>query len=177
MKSLDKKSLLTKTAFYFLVSVILFANAVCNKESQNVKTDTADTTGTSSIKFKKQGEVYFQDSTKTMKKQIDVEIADTEDKLHLGLMFRENMDENQGMLFIFNKEEPQGFYMKNTLIPLDIIFINSKKRIVKIYKNAKPLDETDLPSYKPILYVVEVNGGYTDRNKVKEGDYIDWRRD
>jgi uncharacterized membrane protein (UPF0127 family) len=91
-------------------------------------------------------------------------------------MFRESMDENQGMLFIFDREEMQGFYMRNTLIPLDIIFVNSKKQIVKIHKNARPLDETDLPSMKPAIYVVEVNGGFTDKYKIKEGEYIDWRR-
>ena len=86
------------------------------------------------------------------------------------------MEENQGMLFIFDNEEMQAFYMKNTLIPLDIIFVNSRKKIVKIYKNAKPLDETDLPSIKKCIYVVEVNGGFTDKYQIKEGDFMDWER-
>lgn len=91
-------------------------------------------------------------------------------------MFREKMEDGQGMLFIFPSEEPEGFYMKNTIIPLDIIFINSKKEIVKIYKNTTPFSEQDLPSLKPAVYVVEVNAGFTDKNNIKEGDFIDWRR-
>jgi len=80
------------------------------------------------------------------------------------------------MLFIFSTEEPQSFYMKNTVMPLDIIFINSKKHIVKIHKNTKPFSEQSLPSLKPAIYVVEVIAGYTDKHSIKEGQLIDWRR-
>ncbi len=161
---------------YSFISFTLFTNVVCKKDGDDIKIDTTTKKDSSKITFTKQGEVSFQDSAKKLVKAVDVEIADTEDKQHLGLMFREKMEENQGMLFIFDNEEMQAFYMKNTLIPLDIIFVNSKKKIVKIYKNAKPLDETDLPSIKKCIYVVEVNGGFTDKFNIKEGDYIDWRR-
>ena len=66
--------------------------------------------------------------------------------------------------------------MKNTLIPLDIMFINSKKQIVKIHRNAVPCYEKSLPSMNPSIYVVEVNGGFSDRNDIKEGMFVDWRR-
>jgi uncharacterized membrane protein (UPF0127 family) len=155
---------------------MLFANVVCRKDTDEVRIDTTNKTDANKISFVKQGEVYFQDSTKKLIKGIDAEIAETDEKRHVGLMYRESMAENQGMLFIFDKEELQGFYMKNTLIPLDIIFVDSKKKIVKIHKNTKPLDESDLPSVKPTLYVVEVNAGFTDKYKIKEGDLIDWRR-
>jgi uncharacterized membrane protein (UPF0127 family) len=91
-------------------------------------------------------------------------------------MFRENMNENQGMFFIFQQEEPQSFYMKNTIMPLDIIFVNSKKQIVKIHTHTTPLSEASLPSGKPSVYVVEVIAGYTDKFGIKEGSYIEWRR-
>jgi uncharacterized membrane protein (UPF0127 family) len=166
----------TRIALYFLFSLLLFASVVCKRETDTPPIDTTKKIEKPSIPFVKQGEVYFHDKEKKMITAIDVEIAETDEKRHRGLMFRNKMEENQGMLFIFDNEEIQSFYMKNTLIPLDIIFINAKKQIVKIYKNTTPLSEKDLPSFKPCLYVVEVNGGYTDKYKIKEGDYIDWRR-
>lgn len=149
-------------------------NLVCKKQDGDVKNGKYQQV--QNYKFTKQGEVYFQDKAKNLKTKIDVEIAETEEKRHLGLMFRDKMDEMQGMLFIFQEEEEQGFYMKNTIIPLDIIFVNSKKEIVKIHKNTTPFSEKTLNSFKPILYVVEVNAGFTDKYGIKEGDIIDWRR-
>jgi uncharacterized membrane protein (UPF0127 family) len=165
-----------KIALYLIFSLLFFTSVVCKRDNDTPEIDTAKKNVTPAIKFKKQGEVYFQDKDKNMLKAIDVEIAETDENRHRGLMFREKMEENQGMLFIFNREEPESFYMKNTLIPLDIIFVTSKKEIVKIYKNTTPLSEKDLPSPKPILYVVEVNAGFTDKYGIKEGDFIDWRR-
>jgi uncharacterized membrane protein (UPF0127 family) len=156
------------------ITITFFVNFGCQKNVDNTKIET--TTEAEKLKFVKQGEVYFQDKNKTLIKQVDVEIADNDERRHLGLMFRERMDENQGMLFIFDNEEPEGFYMKNTIIPLDIIFINSKKEIVKAYKNTTPFSEKDLESVKPAIYVVEVNAGFMDKYNIKEGDFIDWRR-
>jgi len=149
-------------------------NLVCKKQDSDVKNETKQQL--QNQQFTKQGEVYFQDKDKKLKTKIDVEIAETEEKRHLGLMFREKMDESQGMLFIFQEEDEQGFYMKNTIIPLDIIFVSSKKEIVKIHKNTTPFSEKTLSSSKPIIYVVEVNAGFTDKFGIKVGDYIDWRR-
>jgi uncharacterized membrane protein (UPF0127 family) len=159
-----------------LLLLYVFTNSDCGKEQkQNLVVDTTKKK-LQEIPFVRQGEVYFQDKNKKLIKQIDVEIADTDEKRHRGLMFRTKMDSSQGMLFIFPEEDEQAFYMKNTIISLDIIFINSKKQIVKIYKNTKPFDLTDLPSKRPILYVVEVNAGFTEKHGIKEGDYIDFRR-
>jgi len=155
---------------------MFFTNLVCKKDTVSPPIDTTKKKETPSIPFVKHGDVYFQDKDKKLIKAIDAEIAETDEKRHMGLMFRDKMEETQGMLFIFPDEEKQGFYMKNTLIPLDIIFINAKKEIIKIYKNTTPLSEQDLPSLKPAMYVVEVNGGFTDKFNIKEGDFIDWRR-
>lgn len=158
--------------FFFFIIII----SGCQKEPETIKTDTSNQKDANLTKFKKQGEVYFQDSLKNLIKKIDVEIAETDNARHTGLMFREGMSEDQGMLFIFPNEELQSFYMKNTVLPLDIIFINSKKQIVKIHKNTKPFSEESLPSLKPAIYVVEVNAGFTDKFKIAEGNTIDWRR-
>jgi len=153
----------------------LFIFSSCQKH-EDVKIDTANQKDAEKTKFTKMGEVFFHDSLKKIISKIDVEIAETEETRNLGLMFREAMKEEQGMLFIFPDEELQGFYMRNTIIPLDILFINSKKQIVKIHKRTEPLSEKTLPSRLPSKYVVEVNAGYTDKFGIKEGYYIDWRR-
>lgn len=161
-----------------ILASILFTSIYtgCQKEPDNIRFDTVNQKDAAKTEFKKQGEVFFQDSAKNLIKKIDVEIADNDNTRHLGLMYREGMSEDQGMLFIFQKEEEQGFYMKNTVLPLDIIYVNSKKHVVKIYKNTTPFSEKTLPSTKPALYVIEVNAGFTDKFKIAEGSYIDWRR-
>jgi uncharacterized protein len=156
---------------YFIVSSIPVKN-----ETKNEETDKALDNKTV-YSFVKQGDLSFTDAKDNFKTKINIEIADNDDKRTTGLMFRDKMDENQGMLFIFDSESPQAFWMKNTILPLDIIFVNSKMQIVKIQKNAEPYSEKSLPSEKPAQYVVEVNAGYCDKLGVKEGDKITWRRD
>jgi len=160
---------------YFITITLLVYITSCQKEPE-IKTDTTEQKDAHLTAFKKQGEVFFQDSLKNLVKKVDVEIADSDAARHLGLMFREGMNEDQGMLFIFPKEEPQSFYMKNTVLPLDIIFVNASKKIVKIHSDTEPFSEKSLPSVKPALYVVEVNAGFTKKFGIKEGSQIDWRR-
>jgi uncharacterized membrane protein (UPF0127 family) len=163
-------------ALFFALTALSSLNVMCKKNNYEPPQNSTNKNNAPKIPFVKQGEVYFEDRNKSMVKKIDVEIADNEDKRHLGLMYREKMEEDQGMLFIFPAEEPESFYMKNTIIPLDIIFINSKRQLVKIYKYTTPYSEQDLPSIKPIRFVVEVNAGFCDKYNIKEGDFIDWRR-
>jgi len=106
--------------------------------------------------------------------KIDIEIADNDYERQLGLMNRQSMEEMQGMLFIFPDERFQSFWMVNTLISLDIIFINSNKKIVTIHKNTTPLSEQSYPSSAPAQYVLEVNAGFCDRHTVKLGDKVFW---
>jgi len=111
-----------------------------------------------------------------IKKNFEVEVADTSAKRTLGLMNRSNLLENTGMLFIFDDESEKSFWMKNTLIPLDMIFIDSKFEIVHIQKNAQPCKTitcTTYSSVKSAKYVVEINGGLSDKFGVKEGQKIE----
>lgn len=124
--------------------------------------------------FTKDGELIFSDSLGNEKIKIDIEIADTEYKRQLGLMNRKSMEENEGMLFIFNEERLQSFWMLNTLISLDIMFVNKEKRIVTIHKNTTPLSQQSYPSSEPAIYVVEVVGGFSDKNNILPGDKINW---
>lgn len=124
--------------------------------------------------FTKEGELTFTDSLGNLKAKIDLEIADSEYERELGLMNRNEMKENQGMLFIFPIQKFQSFWMRNTLISLDIIFVNNQKRIVTIHKSTKILAETSYPSSEPAMYVVEVIAGFTDKHNIQVGDKIDW---
>lgn len=173
---MNKNNLFRIRAIAVLLVPVMILLSSCQKQPDEIKVDTVNNKDAVKIQFKKQGEVYFQDSAKNLLKKIDVEIAETEETRHLGLMYRENMQEDQGMLFLFPSEEYQSFYMKNTVMPLDIMFVNSKKQIVKIHRNTVPYSEKSLPSLKPSIYVVEVNAGFADKYKIKEGSHIDWRR-
>jgi len=124
--------------------------------------------------FTKEGELTFTDSLGTLKAKIDLEIADNEYERQLGLMSRKEMKENEGMLFIFPRQDYQSFWMRNTLISLDIMFVNDQKQIVTIHKNTKILSETSYPSSAPSIYVVETLAGFADRHNIQVGDKIDW---
>lgn len=124
--------------------------------------------------FTKEGELTFTDSLGTLKAKIDLEIADSEYERQLGLMNRKEMKENEGMLFIFPMQQLQSFWMRNTLISLDIMFVNDQKKIVTIHKDTKILSETSYPSSAPSIYVVETLAGFADRHNIKVGDTIDW---
>ncbi len=124
--------------------------------------------------FTKEGELTFTDSLGTLKAKIDLEIADNDYERQLGLMNRKEMKENEGMIFIFPKQDYQSFWMRNTLISLDMIFVNDKKKVVTIHKNTKTLSDQSYPSSAPSMFVVEVLAGFTDKHNIQVGDKIDW---
>ena len=128
--------------------------------------------------FVKDGELRFlSKDTKQQISKINIEAAIDREKQMQGLMYRSHMDEDKGMLFIYPNESREAFWMKNTLIPLDIAFIDGKGQIDTIYRNAVPLDTTALPSRRRIQFVVETSGGYSNRHGVKEGDLIEYKLD
>jgi len=101
-----------------------------------------------------------------------VELADTPKKLEKGLMFRTSLAPDKGMLFVFQNEQKVAFWMKNTLIPLDMIFIKSNGKIDFIHHNARPKDETPIPSPDNVIAVLEIAGGQADKHNIKTGDSI-----
>ena len=147
-----------------IVALVFIVNNCVNNNEPEVKYYT----------FKKEGELTFTDSLGNTKININLEIADNEYERQLGLMNRKSMEENQGMLFIFQYERLQSFWMRNTLIPLDIMFINTDKEIITIHKNTKTLSTQSYPSTAPALYVVEVVGGFTEMHNIVIGDKIFW---
>jgi uncharacterized membrane protein (UPF0127 family) len=118
--------------------------------------------------------VYFPYSDATLQ----VEVADTKQERKRGLMYREKLSIDQGMLFVFPEEADRGFWMKNTLIPLDMIFVDAEGKIVNI-EEAYPEDNTsdeDLKTYRsdaPAKYVIETNSSFTEINNVEEGDRVE----
>jgi uncharacterized membrane protein (UPF0127 family) len=136
---------------------------------------TVNEQSTAAVKpvFRKDGELRFLDgkSDKVISR-IDIEIADDDAEREQGLMYRDTMAENTGMLFLMETEEPQTFWMKNTIISLDILYAGTDRRIVSIHRNCKPYSLDQIASVKPALYVVEVNAGYTVNYGIKVGDVI-----
>ena len=111
-------------------------------------------------------------ASKTGVHVFSVEIADTEAAREKGLMFRQKLPEGQGMLFDFHQEQPVSFWMKNTYIPLDMIFIRGDGRILSIKANATPLSEQIIPSGGPVLAVLEVIGGTARKLGIAPGDRV-----
>ncbi len=107
--------------------------------------------------------------------RFDVAIADDDASRARGLMFVDDLPEDEGMLFIFRREAPRAFWMKNTRIPLDIIYLDSTWTVVDVIEDAKPCRRPRCPSYpsrRPAQYVLELNGGMSERLGLEVGDTI-----
>lgn len=100
---------------------------------------------------------------------VAVEVVATEATIERGLMFRQHLPPDQGMLFLMNQERSWPFWMRNTLIPLDLIFIASNMKVAGIVENAEPRTDSLRQVSAPSLYVLEVNGGYCAAHKVSAG--------
>jgi len=111
---------------------------------------------------------------------IHAELADTPQQHAEGLMYREHLDADRGMLFIFLQAQAWTFWMKNTKIPLDIIWMNEKKQIIHMEQNVPICTRTDdsCPQYRPnegALYVLELAGGRTESLKLQRGSKLQFR--
>lgn len=102
-----------------------------------------------------------------------VDVARTPEQQERGLMFVRSLGGNRGMIFPYDPPQQVAFWMRNTLIPLDILYIRADGRIARI-ANAKPLDETPLPSGEPAIAVLEIRGGRAAELGIKAGDRVDW---
>jgi uncharacterized membrane protein (UPF0127 family) len=104
--------------------------------------------------------------------RFQVEIAATPTQQEYGLMCRKSVAPDRGMLFVFPHAAQQAFWMRNTLIPLDIVYIAADGRVVSIVKHAQPLDETPLPSAGPALATLELAAGRADQIGLAPGDRV-----
>lgn len=159
--------------------MLLLMQACEKTESQSVTQDLVE------IEFTKEGVLTFSNEEGVALKTIDIEIADNANKRARGLMDRSEMADNQGMLFIFGDDEVRKhtFYMKNTRIPLDILYFDRDSVLINIARNAKPGADSELAggtvaaAKEDSKFVVEVNGGLAEKWGIEEGvTKINWQR-
>jgi uncharacterized membrane protein (UPF0127 family) len=112
-----------------------------------------------SVQFNKEALLEIYNQSEQLVTQYDVELADTPYERQTGLMYRTSMQSNQGMLFVFDQPAPRSFYMKNTPLSLDILFLNEHLEIVSIHKDATPNDHSPIYSQKNAKYVLELLSG------------------
>ena len=158
-----------------LCGVLLGGLFACGRSGDSPSAEAeADTTET--IPFTTEGRLAFiqdGDSTAT----IDIEIAETDSARERGMMQREGFpNDRSGMLFLFPKEQPRSFWMSNTPVALDIIFVNADSQIVSIAKYTTPFSSEHYRSGDPAQFVVEVPAGFADSHGILEGNSIRWRR-
>lgn len=145
---------------------------------QSCKTESKKEIKTEAISFTKEGVLtILKQETDSILTQLDIEIAESEYETQTGLMYRESMEDNQGMLFIFPDVVMHSFYMKNTQIALDIIYIDESLKIASFQKDAQPYNETGLSSKVPVKYVLEINAGLSERLGLDIGDAISFTKE
>ena len=114
--------------------------------------------------------------TATGEHAFHVEIVDTPETRAKGLMFREELADDAGMLFDFKQEREVSFWMSNTLIPLDMIFVGADGVVKTIHVNARPQDLTSIPSQVPVQFVLEIPGGRSEEIGLQPGDVMEHER-
>lgn len=155
------KRIIVIIAASFLSLIFLFCSGCINK--------TPNETNLTTIRFYNENKQVAE---------IKAEVADTIYQQAIGLMNRTNMPEDKGMLFIFGSEAKKEFWMKNTLIPLDMIFLDKDFKIVNIIENAQPCKILDCELYSstgPAKYVIEINGGLSSKYNLTNQTRISWR--
>jgi len=159
-----------RKSIVFVLFICLLSGVACkDKPKKVIKTEP--------VVFKKEGELsIFKQKADTLITSLNIEIAESEYETQTGLMYRESMEQNQAMLFIFPDEQMHNFYMKNTAIALDIIFIKEDLTIASFQENAQPYNETGLSSQVPIKYVLEVNAGLAQKWLLEIGDKISYNK-
>ncbi|MEX2477568.1 MAG: DUF192 domain-containing protein [Gracilimonas sp.] len=146
-------------SLFFLASIISCANKDSKEEQAPKKGAQLELTE----------EVTFLNSDGDVISTIRAALADDQQSRNQGLMDVNELPENAGMLFIFEEEEELSFYMANTPLPLDIMFVNADSTIIRIHHNTTPFNSSQLPSEGPAKYVVETNAGYAVANDIQEG--------
>jgi len=151
----------------FVVSLSCFILIGCNNKSKDVKPVE--------VNFKKEGELkLYKSQSDSLIVKLDIEIADTDYDIQTGLMYRSSMQDDRGMLFVFPTMQQRYFYMRNTKFPIDLIFLDNNNFIVSFQENAKPFDESSLPSVVPAQFVLEVNAGLAEKWLLEIGDRMDY---
>ncbi len=166
-------------AFLTLLFVSLLLVAGCGGEQgsapekeESPPAPPATTQGTAAASTAEESPTLAIISSDGARTEVEVEIADERTEQQRGLMERTELAEDAGMLFVFERDEPRSFWMRNTLIPLSIAYIAESGRIVDI-QDMQPLDETSHPSAEPARYALEVNQGFFAERGIEAGDEVE----
>lgn len=153
----------------------LFSIILCFSILLSCKSDNKHNVKPITIEFEKEGELFFLKNKDTLV-NINIELAKTDYEQQTGLMHRDDMQMTQGMLFIYEDERPRpNFYMKNTKMALDLIYINANKEVVEINRNAIPYDETPIRAQQPAKYVLEVKAGFADKYNISDSLKVEFK--
>ncbi len=125
--------------------------------------------------FKNEATGYFISRNQDTIKKLQLELAETDYKIHLGMTFKEELNENQGLLFVFDTSYPRQFYMKDTKMALDIVFLDENNVVDSFVSHALPKDTTIWKSKKPVKFVLDLKAGNATKIGLKEGDQFIWK--
>ena len=151
-----------------LFSLLLLIPA-CGSEDGNQVIDATD------IQFRPDGVLEVVRPDGTTLTTLVIEIAEDDSARARGLMQRTSLPARGGMLFLDDEEKIQTFWMRNTPLPLDLIFVDADSQIVSVAKRARPFTEQTISSTDTAMFVLEVNAGFTDRHNIDESMRIRWR--
>lgn len=163
-----KKPILSIAALTLFLSLSMSSCDENSKKERTIETEP--------ISFTKEGELYLIKASGDTIESLDIELAESDYEHQTGLMYREDMEDSQAMLFIYEDERIRNFYMKNTYFPLDIIYYAEDRTLVSIQENAIPRDETSLPSEAPARFILEVNAGLAEQWDLQKGDTFSFIR-
>ncbi len=158
--------------YYLFIAVLFIFSCKSDQKQQGSKTQQRI-----ERHFVKEGTLELKNDEEIIQ-HLDIEFAEDEYETSEGLKHRYSMEENQGMLFLFPKAEPKNFWMQDTRIPLDILYITEDSIVLNIAKNAPPMTEYGITgSAGPVQYVLEINGGMSDKWGIIEGKTkLNWKK-
>ncbi|SRR6056297_807138 len=152
--------------YFLLASSLLLLSCNGEPDTQTETQETRELSYTATVSFIEQSNEEVI--------SVRAAVADDDDSRSEGLMNVHNLPDDAGMIFIFDDEAPRSFWMANTPISLDILFVNSEMEIVRIHRNTPPYSHENIVSESPAKYVVEVNAGFTLNHDIREGMKISY---
>ena len=155
--------------YRYLLLMICFGIISCSSPD---KEKTASPQSNRQLEYT--ADVQFLRTDQTIISKIEAAVADTDELRSAGLMDVTTLPENAGMIFLFDNNRTRSFWMANTPLSLDILFVNSDMEIVRIHRNTTPYSQDPIESERPAKYVIEVNAGYTVRNDITEGHIVEF---
>ncbi|MCW9708923.1 DUF192 domain-containing protein [Fodinibius salsisoli] len=158
---------MNRTLSLFLIAAFAMLTTACSQDSETEDNDPSSQDRSTSLEYVRS--ISFLSADTDTISTIEAALADDDKERSQGLMDVRSLPADKGMLFIFEENKPRGFWMANTPLPLDIIFVNADKQIVRIHHNAEPFSEKSLQSGKPAQYVIETNAGYCISHDIQEG--------